>query len=74
VADIPETIVLKRHRDLEGRASVRWRRGLLVVLGVFLAAGTVAVCTVLVSFLSFRVRRLRPLLDGEPVVLLQDGR
>jgi uncharacterized membrane protein YcaP (DUF421 family) len=43
------------------------------VTGLMLAAGTVAVCTVLVSFLSFRVRRLRPVLDGEPLVLLRDG-
>jgi uncharacterized membrane protein YcaP (DUF421 family) len=30
--------------------------------------------TVLVSFASFRFRRLRPLLDGEPIILLEDGK
>jgi len=43
------------------------------VTGLMLAAGTVAICTVLVSFLSYRIRRLRPVLDGEPLVLLRDG-
>src|SRR4051794_13126710 len=44
------------------------------VTGLMLAAGTVGVCTVLASYLSFRFRRLRPLLDGEPLILLQDGK
>jgi uncharacterized membrane protein YcaP (DUF421 family) len=39
-----------------------------------LAVTTLALLTVVVSYLSFRVRRLRPILDGEPVVLLHDGR
>ena len=43
------------------------------VTGLLLAGGTVAVCTVLVSYLSFRFRRLRPVLDGEPIVLVEDG-
>jgi uncharacterized membrane protein YcaP (DUF421 family) len=43
------------------------------VTGLLLAGGTVAACTVLVSYVSFRVRRLRPILDGEPIVLVQDG-
>lgn len=42
--------------------------------GMMLAAGTMSLMTVLASYLSFRVRSLRPLLDGEPVVLLQDGK
>jgi uncharacterized membrane protein YcaP (DUF421 family) len=29
---------------------------------------------VLVSYLSFRFRRLQPLLNGEPIVLVDDGR
>jgi uncharacterized membrane protein YcaP (DUF421 family) len=41
--------------------------------GTALAVCTLAVLTVAVSYLSFRVRRLRPLLDGEPVVLIHDG-
>jgi uncharacterized membrane protein YcaP (DUF421 family) len=38
-----------------------------------LAAGTIALMTVLVSYLSFRFRRLRPILDGEPIIVVQDG-
>ena len=41
--------------------------------GLMLAGGTLAVMTVLVSYLSFRFKRLRPLLDGEPIVIVQDG-
>jgi uncharacterized membrane protein YcaP (DUF421 family) len=43
------------------------------VTGIVLAIGTMGLMTVGVSYLSFRVRRLRPLLDGEPIVLVQDG-
>jgi uncharacterized membrane protein YcaP (DUF421 family) len=44
------------------------------VTGIFLAAGTLALMTVLVSYLSFRFKRLRPILAGEPLVILQDGK
>ena len=44
------------------------------VTGMTLAVSTIALMTVLVSFLSFRFRRLRPLLDGEPIVMIQDGK
>jgi uncharacterized membrane protein YcaP (DUF421 family) len=44
------------------------------ITGLMLAAGTVALCTVFVSYLSFRFRRLRPILDGDPLVLVEDGR
>jgi uncharacterized membrane protein YcaP (DUF421 family) len=44
------------------------------VTGLMLAAGTVALLTVLVSYLGFRFRRLRPLLEGEPIVIVQDGK
>jgi hypothetical protein len=37
------------------------------VTGLILAAGTIALLTVLTSYLSFRFKRLRPLLDGEPM-------
>lgn len=42
--------------------------------GLVLAAGTIALLTVAVSYLSFRFRGLRPLLDGEPTVIVQDGK
>jgi hypothetical protein len=35
VADVPDTLTLKRHRDLEGRRKDAWiRRGLLAVVGL----------------------------------------
>jgi uncharacterized membrane protein YcaP (DUF421 family) len=43
------------------------------VTGLVLAGGTIALLAVAFSYLSFRAKRLRPLLDGEPIVLLQDG-
>jgi uncharacterized membrane protein YcaP (DUF421 family) len=44
------------------------------VTGLMLAGGTVGFLAMTFSYLSFRVRRLRPVLDGEPLVLLQDGK
>jgi uncharacterized membrane protein YcaP (DUF421 family) len=44
------------------------------VTGVVLVIGTMAVLSVGASYLSFRFKRLRPFLDGEPIVLLEDGR
>src|SRR3954452_17280561 len=44
------------------------------VTGIFMAAGTLALMTVLVSYLTFRLKRLRPILDGEPIVIVQDGK
>jgi uncharacterized membrane protein YcaP (DUF421 family) len=44
------------------------------VTGMTLAVGSIALMTVLVSYLSFRFRRLRPLLEGEPIVMVQDGK
>jgi uncharacterized membrane protein YcaP (DUF421 family) len=44
------------------------------VTGMTLAVGTIALMTVLVSYLSFRFRRLAPILDGEPIVMIQDGK
>jgi uncharacterized membrane protein YcaP (DUF421 family) len=43
------------------------------VTGLMLAGSTIAVMTVLFSYLSFRVRRLRPLLAGVPLILVEDG-
>jgi uncharacterized membrane protein YcaP (DUF421 family) len=42
--------------------------------GATIVIVTIAVLTVLTAYLSFRFRRLRPLLEGEPVVLVSDGR
>jgi len=42
--------------------------------GAMLAIGTIAVLQVGVSFLNFRFPRLRPVLNGEPVVIVQDGK
>ena len=44
------------------------------VTGLILAAGTIAVLQVAVSYLNFRFKRLQPLLQGEPMVLVEDGR
>jgi uncharacterized membrane protein YcaP (DUF421 family) len=41
--------------------------------GAALAVATLAVLSVATSYLSFRFRRLRPVLDGEPIVLVHDG-
>jgi uncharacterized membrane protein YcaP (DUF421 family) len=43
------------------------------VTGAVLAISTLALLTVLVSYLSVRVPRLRPILNGEPLVLVEDG-
>jgi uncharacterized membrane protein YcaP (DUF421 family) len=42
--------------------------------GAALAVSTIALLAVAISYLSFRVRRLRPLLEGEPIVLVENGR
>jgi uncharacterized membrane protein YcaP (DUF421 family) len=44
------------------------------VTGAFIVISTIAILQVGVSYLNFRVPRLRPLLDGEPIVVVQDGR
>jgi uncharacterized membrane protein YcaP (DUF421 family) len=44
------------------------------VTGALIVVGTFAVLQVTVSYLSFRFKRLRPMLDGEPVVVVQDGK
>jgi uncharacterized membrane protein YcaP (DUF421 family) len=43
------------------------------VTGLVLAAGTIAVLTVVTSYSSFKFPRLRPVLDGEPVIVLEKG-
>jgi uncharacterized membrane protein YcaP (DUF421 family) len=44
------------------------------VTGAVLAVATLALLTVLASWLSYRFRRLRPMLDGEPIILVEGGR
>jgi uncharacterized membrane protein YcaP (DUF421 family) len=44
------------------------------VTGAFLVISTIALMSLLFSYLSFRFRRLRTLLDGQPIVLVEDGR
>jgi uncharacterized membrane protein YcaP (DUF421 family) len=44
------------------------------ITGALLAVSTLALLTVAVSLLSLRVERLRPILDGEPLILVEDGR
>jgi uncharacterized membrane protein YcaP (DUF421 family) len=44
------------------------------VMGAILVVTTLGLMTVLTSYLNFRLPRLRPVLDGEPIVLVEDGR
>ena len=44
------------------------------VTGALLVGGTITLLTVAVSYVSFRFPRLRPVLDGEPVIILEDGK
>jgi uncharacterized membrane protein YcaP (DUF421 family) len=43
------------------------------ITGMLLVGSTIGLLAVLVSWTSFRFPRLRPVLDGEPVVVVQDG-
>ena len=43
------------------------------VTGAVIAVGTIAVLQVIVSFTSFRFRWARRFLNGDPIVLMQDG-
>jgi uncharacterized membrane protein YcaP (DUF421 family) len=44
------------------------------VTGVFLAVSTFAMLSVALSALAFKSRRARKLIEGTPVILVQDGR
>jgi uncharacterized membrane protein YcaP (DUF421 family) len=44
------------------------------ITGAFIVISTIAVLQVGVSYLNFRVPRLRPVIDGEPIVIVQDGK
>src|SRR5918998_2459168 len=43
------------------------------VTGMFLAVGTFALMTVAFSYLPWRFRALRPVLEGRPIIVVQDG-
>ena len=43
------------------------------VTGALLVGSTIALMTVGISYTSFRFPRLRPALDGEPVIVVEDG-
>jgi uncharacterized membrane protein YcaP (DUF421 family) len=45
----------------------------LSVTGVLLVVCTIGILQVIFSYLSFRFRRVRPLLQGEPIVLVENG-
>jgi uncharacterized membrane protein YcaP (DUF421 family) len=42
--------------------------------GAVIAIGTIALLQVLTSYANFRFPRLRLVLDGEPIVIVQDGK
>jgi len=42
--------------------------------GAFLAIGTIALLQLGVSYANLRFPRLRPILSGEPIVVVQDGK
>jgi uncharacterized membrane protein YcaP (DUF421 family) len=44
------------------------------VTGAVLAVSTICLLTVIVSWASWRFPRLRPALEGTPIVLLEDGK
>jgi uncharacterized membrane protein YcaP (DUF421 family) len=44
------------------------------VTGMMLVGGTIGLLSVAVSYGSFRFTWLRPVLDGDPVILVEDGR
>jgi uncharacterized membrane protein YcaP (DUF421 family) len=44
------------------------------VTGVVLAIGTIALLQLVLSVANFRLPGLRPILNGEPIVVVQDGK
>ena len=44
------------------------------VTGAILSAGTIGLMTVLFSWFSWRFPRVRPVLEGKPVVIVEDGK
>jgi uncharacterized membrane protein YcaP (DUF421 family) len=46
----------------------------LSVTGVIMVLCTIGTLEVLTSYLGFRFRRMRPILQGEPIVLVENGK
>jgi uncharacterized membrane protein YcaP (DUF421 family) len=44
------------------------------VTGAFIVISTIALLTVAVSYVHFRIRPLRRVMEGDPVVLIENGR
>ena len=44
------------------------------VIGALIVVGTIATLQVVTSYLSYRLPRLRPVLDGNPIVVVEDGK
>lgn len=44
------------------------------VTGIFLAVSTLSLMTIATGFITFRSRRAQLLVEGEPLILVQDGR
>src|SRR5205814_9932302 len=44
------------------------------ITGALIVVGTIAVLQVATSYVSFRVPLLRPVLDGQPIVVVEDGK
>jgi uncharacterized membrane protein YcaP (DUF421 family) len=44
------------------------------VTGLMLAGGTIGIMTVIVSYASFKFPRIRPFVEGEPVIVVEDGK
>ena len=44
------------------------------VTGAIIVVGTIAALQVATSYVSFRIPRLRPALDGLPIVVVEDGK
>ena len=43
------------------------------VTGMLLAGTTIALLTIAISFTSYKLPSIRPVLDGEPVIVVEDG-
>jgi uncharacterized membrane protein YcaP (DUF421 family) len=44
------------------------------VTGMMLVGGTIGLLTVFVSYVGYKFPRLRPVLEGEPLIVLEEGR